>query len=33
MGKGAIEAVEHAIEPFHGVVDELLSSLPRSAIS
>ena len=27
MGKGAIEAVEHALEPFEGIVDELLASL------
>jgi hypothetical protein len=33
LGKGPIEAVEHALEPFEGVVDELLASLPRSAIT
>jgi hypothetical protein len=33
LGKGAIAAVEHALEPFEGVVDELLASLPRSASS
>jgi hypothetical protein len=27
LGKGAIEAVEHALEPFEGIVDELLASL------
>lgn len=32
LGKGAIEAVEHALEPFEGIVDELLASLPRSAL-
>jgi hypothetical protein len=33
LGKGAIEAVEHALEPFGAIVDELLASLPRSALS
>lgn len=32
LGKGAIEAVEHALEPFEGTVDELLASLPRSGL-
>lgn len=32
LGKGAIEAVERALEPFGGIIDELLASLPRSAI-
>lgn len=32
LGKGAIEAVEHALEPFGAIVDELLASLPRSAL-
>ena len=32
LGKGVIEAVEHALEPFEGIVDELLASLPRSGI-
>ena len=27
LGKGAIEAVEHALEPFDGVADALLASL------
>jgi len=27
LGKGAIEAVEHAVEPFDGIVDELLGQL------
>ena len=31
LGKGAVEAIEHALEPFEGVVDELMESLPRSA--
>ena len=31
LGNGGIEAIEHALEPFEGVVDELLASLPRSA--
>ncbi|MEO8639347.1 MAG: hypothetical protein ABI458_05475 [Chloroflexota bacterium] len=33
LGKGAIEAVEHALEPFGAIVDELLASLPRAALS
>jgi len=32
LGKGAIEAVERALEPFEGIVDELLASLPRSGL-
>jgi len=32
LGKGAIEAVERALEPFKGIVDELLASLPRAEI-
>jgi hypothetical protein len=32
MGKGAIEAVEHALESFEGIVDELLESLPRTGL-
>ena len=33
LGKGAIEAVEHALEPFGDVVDELLASLPRATLA
>jgi hypothetical protein len=33
LGKGAVEAVEQALEPFAGIVDELLASLPRSALA
>jgi hypothetical protein len=33
LGKGAIEAVERALEPFEGIVDELLASLPRAALA
>jgi hypothetical protein len=33
LGKGAIEAIEHALEPLEGVVEELLESLPRAALS
>lgn len=33
LGKGAIEAVEHALEPFGAIVDELLDSLPRAALT
>ena len=32
LGKGAVEAIEHALQPFEGVVDQLLESLPHSAI-
>jgi len=32
LGKGAIEAVEHALQPFEGIVDELLASLPHSGL-
>ena len=32
LGKGAVEAIEHALERFEGIVDELLESLPRSAL-
>jgi hypothetical protein len=31
-GKGAIEAVEHALEPFEGIVDALLASLPGAEL-
>jgi hypothetical protein len=33
LGKGAVEAIEHALEKFEGIVDELMESLPRSAIT
>ena len=33
LGKGAVEAIEHALERFEGIVDELLESLPRSAMT
>ena len=33
LGKGAVEALEHALEPFDGIVDELLESLPGAAIT
>jgi hypothetical protein len=32
LGKGAVEALEHALEPFEGTVEELLESLPGAAI-
>lgn len=32
LGKGAIEAVEHALEPFGPLVDELMASLPAAGI-
>jgi hypothetical protein len=27
VGLGAMEAIEAALEPFHGIVDELMASL------
>ena len=33
LGKGAIEAVEHAPEPFERIVDELMESLRRVALA
>lgn len=33
LGKGAVEAIEQAIEPFDELVDELMQSLPHSAIN
>jgi hypothetical protein len=27
LGLGAMEAIEAALEPFHGIVDELMASL------
>lgn len=33
LGKDAFEAVAHALEPFEGIVEELLASLPRSALA
>ncbi len=33
LGKGAIEAVERALEPFQPLVDELMASLPLAGIS
>jgi hypothetical protein len=32
LGKGAVEAVEHALQPFEGIVDELIASLPRASL-
>lgn len=32
LGKGAIEAVEHALQPFEPLVDELMASLPLAGI-
>ena len=28
LGEGAIEAIEQALEPFEGIADELLASVP-----
>ena len=33
LGKGAVEAVEHALQPFEGIVDELIASLPRASLT
>lgn len=32
LGKSAIDAVTAALEPFEGIVDELLASLPRNGL-
>ena len=32
LGMRAIEAVEAALQPFEGIVDELLSSLPADGL-
>jgi hypothetical protein len=32
LGLDAVEAIEHALVPFEGIVDELLASLPRARI-
>lgn len=32
LGKGAVEAIEAALEPFDGVISELLASLPVAAL-
>lgn len=32
LGKGAVEAIEHALKPFADIADELMESLPRSPI-
>jgi hypothetical protein len=29
LGLGALEAIEAALEPFEGIVDELMASLPQ----
>jgi hypothetical protein len=33
LGKGRIEAIERALDPFEGIVDELLESPPRAALA
>jgi hypothetical protein len=33
MGKGAVEAIEGALQPFEGIAEELLASLPDVGIS
>jgi hypothetical protein len=32
LGLDAVEAIEHALQSFEGIVDELLASLPDSTI-
>jgi hypothetical protein len=32
LGLGAVETIEAALEPFEGIVDELMASLPGSTI-
>jgi hypothetical protein len=32
LGSGAVEAIEAALEPFEGLVDELMASLASAAI-
>jgi hypothetical protein len=32
LGESAMVAIEMALQPFHGVVDELLASVPRSSL-
>jgi hypothetical protein len=33
LGDAALEAVTQALAPFDGIVDELLSSIPRKGLS
>jgi hypothetical protein len=33
LGDSAIEAVEHALEPFDGALDELVASLPAAGLA
>ena len=32
LGEEAMEAIEMALQPFDGIVEELLASLPRSGL-
>ena len=32
LGEGSVEAISAALEPFEGMVDELLASLPSLAV-
>lgn len=32
LGEGSVEAIAAALEPFEGMVDELLASLPSLAV-
>lgn len=33
LGKGAVEAIEHALTPFGRIADELMESLPLAALA
>lgn len=33
LGTGAVQAIEEALEPFEGIVDELLASFREAALS
>ena len=33
LGKGAVEAIESALQPFEGIVDELIASLPQASLT
>ena len=32
LGEQAIEAIQHALQPFNGIIDELLASVPRGRL-
>jgi hypothetical protein len=33
LGDSALEGIERALEPFEGIIEELLASVPRSNLS